>query len=139
MSASLRWDGLADLQRALRLLPSHLTEQATGIVVGNVERAVGTLRAAYPLGPTGNLRRRVLISKIESGPYGAGLMLKSAAPHARLFEYGTAARHTSLGWRRGKMPARPIFGRTAARARREMWRELAGMMRREGLIVTEHV
>jgi hypothetical protein len=147
VSGRLRWDGLEDLKVALRQLPSRLTEKATTIVVRTVEEAETSLIQAYPLGPqrkrrqSGNLRRGVLIVTQERnsvGQFGVALTLKSKAPHAWIYEHGTGARQTKRGFGRGAMPARPVFGRTMARKRRQMWHALADMMRAEGLRVTEH-
>ena len=64
------------------------------------------------------------------------MVLKSAAPHAWLYEHGSVARHTKLGRPRGVMPGNPVFVRNVIKFRRQMWQNLATMMKDHGLGVT---
>ena len=78
---TLHWDGLADLKDALRKLPTELASEANYIVLSAVDGARMTIIDEYPTGPTGNLKRRVFMSKIDLGPVrrGHGLEIGGAA------------------------------------------------------------
>lgn len=139
MAMRLRWSGLEELKAALRTLPRDLAEDAKPIVQRNVETARDLVIDAYPEGPTGNLKGRVFIARSDVGAFGSAFTLKSAAPHAHLYEYGSEMRRTSGGASRGRMPGRPTFVPIVARQRLQMYRELAEMMRAKGLRVTGDV
>jgi hypothetical protein len=137
MPAQLKLSGILELKEALANLPVQLKGQATGIVLDTAHAAADDIRNQYPIGPTGNLRKGVKVQVKEIGPVGVAAQVRSAAPHAHLWEFGTEARHTKLGWRRGRMkaPPRPVFIPTMMRYRRLMYQKLAVMLEAAGLTV----
>lgn len=76
-------------------------------------------KAAAPVGPTGNLRDSLVISrKAHDGAKnakvkdGVGVFVRSTAPHAHLVEFGTGPRvHKSSGKSVGVMPPNPFLSR----------------------------
>lgn len=131
--------GFEELKQQLRNLPTHLAEEAAGIVVAHAQTAAGNIRAAYPEGPTGNLKRGVKVDQVEVGGRtnaGARARVRSTARHAFIYENGTQARHTDEGWNRGAMPPGNVFIPAVVRERRAMVNDLIAMVQREGLTVT---
>lgn len=131
----IRFDGLDELKAALRKLPERLTAVATEIVEATARETKAEVSAAYPTGPTGNLKRLVVISR-WNGRYVTGAVVKNNAPHAYIFEHGTQVRKTSLGQNRGRMPPGRVFIPIVVRKRREMLERLKAMVEREGLMVS---
>lgn len=107
MSASVRIEGLEELRGALRNLPETLKAEAAAIVDAHAREAQRAVATAYPQGPTGNLKRRVSVTSNAGRRFIAESIVKSAAPHAALFEFGTKQRTTKNGANRGRMPAAP--------------------------------
>ena len=136
MSASLEIRGLEELKQALRNLPAALKGASTAIVLDSAHAAKADIVAQYPE-KTGKLRKGVKVDVQELGPHGVAARVRSAAPHGWLYEHGTQARHTSLGWRRGRMPAppTPVFIPTMIRHRRQMFAKLARLIQEQGLEV----
>jgi hypothetical protein len=58
----------------------------------------------YPYGPTGNLRKRIHVREVVGNQAEVQELVKSAAPHAHLYEWGSRQRRTKRGWNRGAMP-----------------------------------
>ena len=137
MSASLKFDGMAEFRAALRQLPEHLTGEARHIVEGTANAAHADVRRAYP-SHTGHLIGGVVVTRVDAGKVSAGAILKSTAKHAHIFEYGTRGRRTSRGWNRGQMPKAPqneAMVPIVVRHRRTMMGKLIDMLRRNGLVV----
>jgi hypothetical protein len=136
MPASLTFHGILELKQALADLPAQLKGQATAIVLDNAHAAADDIRNQYPQ-KTGNLRKGVRVVVKEIGPLGVAAQVRSAAPHAHLWEFGTEARHTKLGWNRGRMkaPPAPVFIPTMMRYRRLMYDKLAAIIEAVGLTV----
>ena len=132
---SLHWDGLEELKSALRNLPSHLTAEAAALVIAAGTGAKAEIVAAYPIGPTGNLRRGVTTQEQHS-QFGVTVMVKSRANHAWIFENGTRRRQTDTGANRGEMPAKHIFIPIMTRRRRAMYEALNSLLTRNGLVVS---
>jgi hypothetical protein len=132
-------EGLTELRTALRNLPADLTQEAGAIVLAHAEEAKGLMQRAYPEGPTGNLRRGVVVDRGAARTvYGAKAIVRSRAAHAHLFEYGTKARETKKGWKRGRMPVGPESQRfvpIAIKVRARMVRALIELVRRAGFQV----
>ena len=139
MSASLKIHGILELKRELENLPAALKGQATAIVLDTAHAAANDIRAQYPSGGTGNLRKGVKVVVKEIGPVGVAAQVRSGAPHAVLYEFGSEARHyiTKRGrWHAtGRMPGRPVFIPTLMRYRRLMYRKLAAIIEAQGLKV----
>jgi hypothetical protein len=138
MPNRVTFDGLAEFKAELRNLPAHLRDEADGIVLSAVNTASREVVDKYPT-VTGNLKDGVKVIKAEAGAFGVVYALKSMANHAHLYEYGTQARQTALGYNRGPMPAKPTVVPVAIRHRRQMYDELMAMLRREGFQVTGNV
>jgi len=152
MSASLNMVGLEALKIALWKIPIELTELADAITTEAAESAAAELRAAYPIGPGkadgsydgGNLRKGVRVtdatrSRIRlQAQFSTGKVVRSNAPHAYLFETGTAVRYTkkdSPPRHRGFMPGANIFVPVVVAARREMFEDLVAIVEEAGIDV----
>jgi hypothetical protein len=79
----------------------------------------------------------VKVAKARSGRWGASAQVRSNAPHAHFFEYGTQARQTDLGYNRGPMPGKNVLVPIVQRRRLRMYDALAGMVERAGFTVRE--
>jgi len=151
------WDGLEELKRALRRMPEELRGAAAEIVREAVVAAEEEIRAAYPVGSFGRHRtikrsgRRKLIDpgnlkrglKVEEqvSRFGVGYILRNTAPHAWIFEQGTAARHylTRRGRTKvvGAMPPGRVFVPRVIKHRRRMHARLRQLVRSRGFEVAE--
>jgi hypothetical protein len=89
----------------------------------------------YPKGETANLRRGVKTT-IEHGAFGVAGTVKSTSPHAHLWEFGTAVRHTARGWNRGKEQSHDGLVAIAVRERRRMYERLVALVRSAGFEVS---
>lgn len=123
MSAGFQLEGFDALSRALETLPEDLSRRELAPVVRSHSDGLATeLRSSYDQGGTGTLAARVVV---EAGrdPRGLRVKVRSKAPHAHLYEYGTIQRFTSgTGANRGTMPAKPTFIPAAIRWRERMKR-----------------
>lgn len=137
MSMSLRITGIVEFRKALKHLPDAMKAQAAGEVQAAAHGMAAALGAAYPLGPTGNLRRGVVVRRGED-PDGRATWAQvvSRAPHSHLYERGTAPRRWASGKRTGAMPAANIFVPMAVERRRALLRELVVIVERAGFTVT---
>jgi len=136
MPVQLTITGIDDLKRALADLPPQLKGESTVIVLDNAH-AAADIRSQYPKGLTGNLQKGVKVRVQEVGPLSVAAQVRSGAPHAHLWEFGTEARHTKLGWNRGvmKRPPAPVFIPTMIKYRRLMYEKLAAIIEAKGLTV----
>jgi hypothetical protein len=131
--------GLDEFLRELRDLPADLTAEAETIVMDSAETVAAQARSAYPA-PTAasrgvTLRDGVKVETVDAGPLGTASRVRNTAPHARMYEYGTAVRSTSQGWNRGASPAHHVLVPIAVRERRTMYRTLADLLERRGATV----
>lgn len=131
------WPGLEELKAALRDLPSELAGEGGHLVEARGNAAVVTIKAGYPA-RTGDLRDHVEVEHTQSA-FGARSVIRNTSKHAEEFEFGTRARHTSLGANRGTMPANHLFTQTIMRERRGMYDDLRDLLVRHGLQVTGDV
>jgi hypothetical protein len=145
MSNRLVFDGLDQLFRDLQRLPGALRDEATTVIHDTATGAVEEMRAAYPEGPRGRLKRGLKVALRQEGDFGAAGVVTNTAPHAFIFEQGTQARYVStlplgraknFGYRRGAMPPGRVFIPIAIRRRRAMYGALAEVVRREGFEVS---
>lgn len=137
MSVKLEMQGLAELRTALRNLPEDLAREGDVIVLAHAEDAARQIQTAYPEGPTGNLKRGVVVERNRSKFYTQGLV-KSRAKHAWIFENGTDVRRTSKGANRGRMPQADETKRfipKVVRLRARMVKQLVELVRRAGFQV----
>jgi hypothetical protein len=135
---SLRVTGLAELRAALVQLPDKIEQQANDEVKRTMNEAAAALVASYPEGDTGNLRKGVKKRfRINRRGFATGTV-RSEAPHAHLWEFGTVNRRTEKGWNRGRMIThynRGLVG-IAQRERREMEAALVALVRNHGFTVS---
>lgn len=137
MSVTLQWDGLEEYLAEIRQLPDDLTAEASSIVQRAAADHAQDVRGNYQAHRrTGNLANGVRVEARVMGPYGVGMVVKSTAKHAHIFEIGTQARHTDIGANRGSMPPGHAFVPPAIRRRRQMYDELIALVRGRGLEVT---
>lgn len=133
----LVFNGMSEFRALLRHLPEDLTSEASHIVEGTANGAAYEIKRGYP-DTSGRLIGGVQVSHFEKGKVAAGAIVKSAAKHAHLFEFGTRQRRTNTGANRGVMPK---AAESAAmipkviRARKRMYSQLADMLRRVGFRV----
>jgi len=126
------FDGLAELRAALRNMPEAFAHEAQSIVEGAADHAAADIVAAYPE-VTGNLKAGVSVVK-HIATFGVVAIVKNKARHSHLFELGTVARQTAMGYNRGAVPkvAPPgrVFVPIAMRHRRQMFARLRAMLER---------
>ena len=128
MASGVTLTGFAEYRRNLREAPKRVQELA-GYITEDAGTSMGRgLKAEFPEGPTGNLRRGVRVEQI--GPY--NWRVRSTARHTHLVEEGTGRRFTKgTGAFRGVMPASHIFVPLAVRTRALMVSRLEAMVERE--------
>lgn len=139
MSARVAMDGIEQLRWALRKLPQDLHEEAIVIVRAHADECARITRAAYPIGPTGNLVRGVTVEH-NSSKFFSQAIVRSRAKHSYIFENGTRERRTNNNVSRGAMPQAEESQRfipKAIRVRQRMVRALIDMVRRYGLEVPD--
>lgn len=134
----LSLQGMAEFRAALRQLPEDLAQEAGVIVQAQAEFAKDQIQRAYPHGPTGNLQSRVTATKESESRFGARSIVRSRAPHASIFEFGSKARRTNTGANRGRMPKAPASEAMipiVVRRRRAMVSALIDLVRKAGFVV----
>lgn len=110
------WTGLRDLVAQLEGLGATLTEKSQQITDDVARQVADDIKQIYPEN-TGNLRRGVRVKKGRVQGLEAMTIVISTAPHAHLYEYGTAVR--SFGSQdRGQMFVRNPAAKTAKRGDR---------------------
>jgi len=133
MAAWFTIDGLNEFKVALQQLPAELKGGATTIVLEAAAHARDEIVAAYPQGPTGNLKKGVRMFVKNIGPFGVSAQVRSTAPHAWLYEHGRCR------WGSVTTPPAFVFIPTMERTRRAMYHQLATLMRNAGLTVSEGI
>src|SRR5687767_1563342 len=128
MPNGVTFQGFAEFRRALHEMPARVQEKS-GYITEDAGVSMGaSLRADYPEGPTGNLRKGVRVEQI--GPY--SWRVRSTARHSFIFNRGTGRRRTKRkGANRGVMPAANLFIPTATRTRAMMNSRLVAMVQHE--------
>src|SRR5262245_29695515 len=145
MSVRKSWTGLVELLRDLQGLPAHLQADGMAIVREETEGAAREIGASYPLGPSKYKRGAHLKSTVRTVYPSSNLLLgivRVAAPHAHLYEFGTEDRERKTlgrgkiraGVPRGQMPAASpeVTPRIARAHRANMSRRLVQLLRRHG-------
>jgi hypothetical protein len=131
----LRIDGLGALREALKRLTPDLVHEAGVIVEAQAEAAMREIGAAYPTGPTGNLKRGLRVG-LAFARESASARVRNTARHASIFEYGTGARRQASGRSTGTMPAGRVFIPIAIQRRRIMLAALIDLVEKSGLHVS---
>ena len=137
MSAGVRWTGMTELQRALRDAPLTIRAEAMQIVRHATQATAADITTRYAVGSTGNLRRGVRTE--YPGPEVLIGVVRSTAPHAHIWEFGTKRRQNRRGANRGRMPARPTTPGVARRRRAQMFTSLIALVQRLGFEVRHDV
>ncbi len=131
----LRYTGLRELRAELRSLPENLHGEAENHADARANRAALEIRQAYAI-VSGELVQGVQVEKVQRTRFYAGRRVQSKSPLAFIYENGTVARQTKLGYNRGRMPPKHVFVRAMIAQRRSFYDDLRDMMRRYGLRVT---
>lgn len=134
MPARVVWTGLTEFLRDFGSIPERLHTDGMGIIREETEGAAVEIAQAYPR-KTGTLAKRVK-TFYPSTTILVGLV-RSMAPHAHLYEFGTKQRKTANGANRGVMPAAnpEVVVPIARRRRARMARRMVDMLRRAGFQV----
>jgi len=139
-------EGLAEFKQALLNLPRDLQSAAAVIVNDEADAAASEIRAQYERVKTpvamrgykrdgGHLADHVtVIRSAEDGSF-ARAKVKSSAPHAAIYEFGTGPRTTKKGANRGSSPAHPTVIPVAIRRRRGMVDRIMAAIKAQGLEV----
>ena len=140
-------EGLAEFKQALLNLPRDLQSAAAAIVNDEADAAASEIRAQYERVKTpvvmrgykrdgGHLSDHVtVISSAEDGSF-ARAKVKSSAPHAAIYEFGTGPRTTKKGVNHGSSPAHPTVIPVAIRRRRGMVDRIMSAIKAQGLEVS---
>ena len=110
------WEGLREMVAELEGMGLKLTERSQQIIDDVARQVADDIRQIYPEN-TGNLRRGVRVRKGRMSALEATTVVVSTAPHAHLYEYGTAVRSFD-GQDRGQMFVRNPAAKTARRSDR---------------------
>ena len=117
---------VADLAKALDRATERIQDEVSQLITGAANVMVSRVQAAYPVGKTGNLRRRVTVSQPRAFVSTSKVqpkVVRAFAPHVHIYQEGTQERFdaTRGNARRGKSPAHGrIFQAIAARTRGSM-------------------
>ena len=140
MSADNRLDiNVEEFRAALLKLPEELKQEGSVIVRAHTEAAYQEIDRVYAQHErSGTLQRRLIRTIEDTGTSGTIGTVKSQAPHAALFEFGSknGIRYTRTGASRGEMPAQPTFVPIVARERRAMNLALVDLVKQAGLVVS---
>ncbi|MGE0363368.1 MAG: HK97 gp10 family phage protein [Vicinamibacterales bacterium] len=131
------FEGMADLISGLGRLGDVVQTEAASIVRSTAELMRARVRARYRR-RSGVLQDRVVVEagtrggRSSTGGSSLRWKVRSRAPHAHLYEEGTAERFTAAtGASRGRMPATPTFVPEAVLARERMHQQLISMVGRQ--------
>lgn len=132
MSVKVQWTGLDEFLREFGSIPEQLHDEGMGIIREETEGAAVEIAQGYGR-KTGRLARLVK-TFYPSSTVLVGIV-KSMAPHAHLYEFGTRRRQTANGANRGTMPEKSVTVPVARRRRARMARRMVEMLRRKGFQV----
>lgn len=136
MPAKVQWTGLTEFQAALRNLPDALAKEAANEGRSAANAAAVDIRTAYGAHRhTGRLQDSVKVTE-QKVAFGFRYTVRTSAKHAHLLEFGTQARHTTLGISRGSTPPFNIFIPRTRRWQRSLMERLIALLQRQGLRVT---
>ncbi len=138
---SLVFDGLAQLQKDLLNLPTDLQAEAGHIVEAHANAAAARIKSTYSdHWITGELTKKVAVDFDLTTGVAASAVITNTSRLAYIFENGTEARHyvTVNGKQHltGKMPGFHAFIPVVMQERRNMYADLADLVRSHGLAVT---
>lgn len=139
-SAKVELIGFDEFLRFLAGLPEEVQAEARAIVREETLGAAQEIEQAYPERTYGSpknrgtLKRRVKV-EFPSSQVAVGIV-RSQAPHADLYEFGTAQRRTKTGANRGSGSPHPVTVPIARRRREQMAARLREMVARKGFEVS---
>lgn len=127
------FDGLDELRKFYVEVPELVTAKGEEIVRAAAQETARRATNAYPSEGenTGNLKNGVKVTQPNTVGHAPRAKVSNKAPHAHLYEEGTAVRATKSGANRGSMPARPVIRRIAPQVRRDMEQKLIAMIEHE--------
>lgn len=126
----LTWDGLAEFRSELQAFPQKLDREGATQVRAQAEAARSEIRAGYVV------RSGTLANSLQPVRYsddGLSARLVNTAPYAAAYEYGSAVRHTSKGFNRGRVDAHHSLVPVAMRRRRALVSGLTDYLQQQGL------
>lgn len=125
---------IAETARAFEQLPPEMVKEATNLISGVANQATFQLKGQYPMG---GLRDHVQVEQLNKSSAYAGFRIKNTDKKAWWWEYGTAVRHTKLGYNRGewKRPHGTLVDQLQ-KSRAQMWVLLRDFLVRKGLKVS---
>ena len=139
MKATLVITGLPEIYAALRTLTPAAAAEAAALLETRATAAAEHIRDAYPQAGSvyvgkrgrryvrkGGLAAKVRVDQKETSRAGASIRIVSAAPHAHLYEFGTA--------RGGR--AHPTFVPEVQRARKLVLADQVVLLERQGFTVS---
>jgi hypothetical protein len=132
MSASLTLEGLRDFMRQLGEVPTKVETRGQQVIDHYAQQLAQSVRSELPV-LTGELagtvavrnEGRMLTRVVYGGQQG------QPGEYALAFEKGSPPRTTQDGANRGRMPAKWAMRKHAYRSRRQMLRELTGILTEE--------
>lgn len=151
MSVAFKIDGLAELRSALLNAAPQIQSKAEAVVRNVVDEAASAIRAGYQKhrtptdwyspGKSRRQKRRHLADNVKVTFRGAATGAAQGqiivdAPHAHLFEFGTAQRRWTSGKSTGAAPPQKVLIPIAIRKRKHMTEELIDVVEGMGLKVT---
>jgi hypothetical protein len=115
---------VAALAAALDTVTAEIKREVGQLVIGAANVAHSRIKSAFPVGPTGNLRRMVTVTQPDHNSSGMPVMrVRATAPHVWIWENGTRQRrdNTRGNANRGASPAHgKVFEAISAQARSRM-------------------
>lgn len=117
------------VRAALYQASAEIQDKIGALAVVAANTAKDRVQGAYPIGPTGNLRRQVFVSQprtfttTATGQPVPVWLVRATAPHVFIYQEGTKERFDSTrkGARRGRSPRHGrIFEAIAAQTRGDM-------------------
>lgn len=130
---------LEEFSRALQRASDDIKREVGALVPAAASEAKDLVQAAYPLGPTGNLRRMVRVGTprrfISTGAGGfiPTKQVTAFAPHVWIWQEGTVERFDSTrkNARRGRSPKHgKVFEAIAAQTRAKMMNQAQSILDR---------
>ena len=127
---------VSDLARAMDHASDEIKREVAGLVDAAAYRTQSRVQAAYPVGPTGTLRSRVIVTqprRFQGGPV-PPRQVRATAPHVHIWQEGTRDRFDATRGNayRGRSPRHGrVFEAIAAQERREMLQRAEDLLRKD--------
>jgi hypothetical protein len=127
--------GLPEEMAALDALTPELVNEVEAMQRDVAETAATKIRGLYVY-KDGDLVKGVKTRRLLKGRAVAAMVVENTHWLSWIYDHGSmTVRETKQGYNRGSMPARPVFSRTMAAAKREADAKTAEILRRHGLTV----